>query len=102
MRDSVLLAAALDIARLAMKTVEEGNLSSDELLRMLRCTEVIRCLSAAGFIPIKPDENRPSLQPGQSSSSSVDAPAPDAAHSSPPRPGRGMGRHKRTEAGLAQ
>lgn len=68
-RDSVLLSAALDIARPAMKTVEEGCLSPDELLRMHRCTEVIQFLSAAELVPTKPEENRASLQPGESSSS---------------------------------
>lgn len=67
-RDSVLLAAALDIAHLAMKTVREGSLSSDELLRMHRCTEVIRYLSAAGLIPTK-QENSADLQTGGLSSS---------------------------------
>ncbi len=93
-RDSVLLAAALDIAHLAMKTVREGSLSPDELLRMHRCTEVIKFLSAAGLVPIKPEENRASLQPGESSSS-IDAPGRDAARRSPPRLGRGTGKRKR-------
>lgn len=33
-----------------------GSLSSDELLRMHRCTEAIRYLSAAGLIPTKQPE----------------------------------------------
>jgi hypothetical protein len=77
-----------------MKTVEEGSLSSDELLRMHRCTEAIRYLSAAGLIPTKQPEEVGAPQTGSSSSSSVvDAPrATAAAHSPPLRFGSGTGK----------
>jgi hypothetical protein len=68
-RDSLLLGAALDLALLAMKTVEEGSLSADELLRMHQCTEAIRFLSAAGLIPTKQPEEAGFLQTGPSYSS---------------------------------
>jgi hypothetical protein len=50
-----LLGAALDTALLAMKTVEEGSISSDELLQMHRCTEAIRYLRMS---PVPPSYRR--------------------------------------------
>jgi hypothetical protein len=65
----LLLGAALDIARLAMKAEEEGSISSDELLRMHQCTEAIQFLSAAGLIPTKQlEEKAGPLQDGPYSS----------------------------------